>query len=68
MSKNMSADEGSDEVRSLADVSASASKAAEVTLILKTLQQVNWNKTKAAKILDVSYKTLLNKIKEYSLE
>jgi len=31
------------------------------------LAQTNWNRKKAAKILDVSYKTLLQKIKECGL-
>ncbi len=37
---------------------------AERALIEKTLRQVHWNRRKAAQILEVSYKTLLNKIKE----
>ena len=32
--------------------------------IEQTLRQVHWNRRKAAQILGVSYKTLLNKIKE----
>ena len=37
---------------------------AERTAIEHTLRQVHWNRRKAAQILGVSYKTLLNKIKE----
>jgi len=33
-----------------------------------TLKQVRWNRRKAAQILGVSYKTLLNKIKETGIE
>ena len=33
-------------------------------MIEETLQQVRWNRRKAAEQLGVSYKTLLNKIKE----
>ena len=37
---------------------------AERALIEETLQQVRWNRRRAAEQLGVSYKTLLNKIKE----
>ena len=40
---------------------------AERRMIGAVLQQTNWNRRKAAKILDVSYKTLLYKIKECGL-
>ena len=33
----------------------------------KALEQTNWNRKKAAKKLSISYKSLLNKINEYSL-
>ena len=49
---------------SLAAVAKAASMKAERALIEKTLGQVHWNRRKAAVILGVSYKTLLNKIKE----
>jgi DNA-binding NtrC family response regulator len=54
--------------RRLADVSREASLAAERTVIAETLRQVHWNRRKAATLLGVSYKTLLNKIKETGLE
>ena len=41
-----------------------ASMKAERAAIETTLRQVHWNRRKAAQILGVSYKTLLNKIKE----
>jgi DNA-binding NtrC family response regulator len=53
---------------SLMDVSNRASQAAEKLKIKQALELSNWNKTQAAEILDVSYKTLLNKVKEYELE
>ena len=53
---------------SLTDVSTRASQAAEKLKIRQALELSNWNKTQAAEILDVSYKTLLNKVKEYELE
>ncbi|MBA3949509.1 MAG: sigma-54-dependent Fis family transcriptional regulator, partial [Acidobacteria bacterium] len=49
---------------SLSEVARAASIKAERALIEQTLQQVQWNRRKAAELLGVSYKTLLNKIKE----
>jgi DNA-binding NtrC family response regulator len=48
----------------LADISKAAATKAERAIIEETLQQVRWNRRKAAEQLGVSYKTLLNKIKE----
>jgi len=48
----------------LADVAKAASTKAERALIEETLSQVHWNRRRAAEQLGVSYKTLLNKIKE----
>jgi len=53
---------------SLTDVSDRASRAAERVKIKQALELSNWNKTQAAELLAVSYKTLLNKVKEYDLE
>ena len=52
---------------SLAAVARAAAMKAERALIEKTLTQVHWNRRKASQILEVSYKTLLNKIKECSI-
>ena len=49
---------------SLATVAKAAAMKAERAAIEQTLRQVQWNRRKAAQILGVSYKTLLNKIKE----
>jgi two-component system, NtrC family, response regulator AtoC len=49
---------------SLAAVAKAAAMKAERAAIEHTLAQVRWNRRKAAQILGVSYKTLLNKIKE----
>ena len=54
--------------RRLADVAREAQLTAERTVISATLRQVHWNRRKAAQILGVSYKTLLNKIKETGIE
>ena len=40
----------------------------EKEYILKALEDTNWNRTEAAKLLDLNYKTLREKIKEYNLE
>ena len=40
---------------------------AERSTILKALAETQWNRKKAAKLLQVSYKTLLNRIEEYNL-
>jgi DNA-binding NtrC family response regulator len=53
---------------SLSDVSSRAAQAAEKVKIRQVLELNNWNKTQAAEALSVSYKTLLNKVKEYGLE
>ncbi|MGD8524507.1 MAG: helix-turn-helix domain-containing protein, partial [Desulfobacterales bacterium] len=39
----------------------------EKKLVKKALDRTNWNRRKAAVILDISYKSLLNKIKEYNI-
>jgi len=53
---------------SLSDVSNRAACVAEKAKIKQVLDLSNWNKTQAAEMLNVSYKTLLNKVKEYQLE
>ena len=50
--------------RSLASVAKTAALKAERAAIEQTLRQVNWNRRRAAVNLGVSYKTLLNRIKE----
>ena len=40
---------------------------AEKKMVKKALDSTNWNRKHAAKLLDISYKSLLNKIKEYKL-
>jgi two-component system, NtrC family, response regulator AtoC len=48
----------------LADVAKAAAINAERVIIEETLRQNHWNRRRAAEQLGVSYKTLLNKIKE----
>ena len=45
----------------------SASIDAEYETILAALKQVNFNKSKAAKLMKIDRKTLYNKIKEYQM-
>jgi two-component system response regulator AtoC len=52
---------------SLREIGRRAAREAEREALRKVLYQTNWNRKKAAKILDVSYKTLLQKIKECGL-
>ena len=58
---------GTDHPR-LADVARDATLKAERTMIADALRRVQWNRRKAAEILGVSYKTLLNKIKDTGLD
>jgi transcriptional regulator with GAF, ATPase, and Fis domain len=53
---------------SLKKVHQEAALKVESEMILKALEMTNWNRKKAAHILNVSYKTLLNKIKECDLD
>jgi len=53
---------------SLQEVGNAASQFAESRMIRKVLKETGGNKTRAAEILKVSYKTLLTKIKDYGIE
>jgi transcriptional regulator with GAF, ATPase, and Fis domain len=52
----------------LETVAKEASRIAETQRIVSALRETRGNKSKAAEILHVSYKTLLTKIKEYGIE
>jgi two-component system response regulator AtoC len=45
-----------------------ASRQAERELILKALERTHWNRKRAARELQVSYKSLLYKIKQTGLD
>ena len=51
----------------LKGISRRASRVAERETILKTLQHTHWNRTLTAKILQISYRTLLYKMQEAGL-
>jgi two-component system response regulator AtoC len=53
---------------SLREVKKEATREAESRLISAVLKDRGWNRRKAARILGISYKALLYKIKEYGLE
>src|SRR5213083_934968 len=53
---------------SLQEASSAASGAVEAKMIEEVLRETGGNKTRAAEILQVSYKTLLTKIKDYGLD
>ena len=52
----------------LKDAGKRAAEEAEKEIILNTLQETHWNRKKAAQLLHVSYKALLNKIQKYHID
>jgi DNA-binding NtrC family response regulator len=52
----------------LKEVTREAAKRAETDAILDVLSYTRWNRRKTAALLKISYKALLNKIKEYEIE
>jgi DNA-binding NtrC family response regulator len=54
--------------RALKEHVSSVKRDAEAAAILKALQQTNWNRKEAARILQISYKSLLGKLRLYGLE
>jgi len=52
---------------SLKDISREYIARAERIFMKKALERTNWNRKKAAVALDISYKSLLNKIRAYNL-
>ena len=53
---------------SLKKISKAYVSEAERLMILRTLRETEWNRKKAAQKLQVSYKTLLNRIEEFKLK
>jgi len=52
----------------LKDAGKRAAEEAEKEIIQNTLQETHWNRKKAAQLLHVSYKALLNKIQKYHID
>ena len=52
----------------LKSVARSAMGDAEMRAIIQALRQANWNRKRAAALLEISYKALLYKIREYEIE
>jgi len=52
----------------LEDVAKAATRIVETQRIIKALKETKGNKSRAAELLQVSYKTLLTKIKDYGIE
>lgn len=53
---------------SLKNMSRNLTSTAEKEVILRALQQTQWNRKQAATMLNVSYKTLLNKIRKLDIK
>jgi two-component system response regulator AtoC len=51
----------------LKTIAREATRAAEVDVIRAVLERVKWNRTKAARLLQISYRSLLYKIRGYDL-
>ncbi|NOZ25996.1 MAG: sigma-54-dependent Fis family transcriptional regulator [Nitrospirae bacterium] len=64
---NKAEDGGDLPILPLKELSAMAAKDVEKKAIQQAMKMSNGNKTKAASMLQIDYKTLLTKIKEYSL-
>jgi two-component system response regulator AtoC len=52
---------------SLKAVTRKAARAAERDMILKALEETQWHRLRAAKLLNISYRSMLYKIKEAGL-
>ena len=51
----------------LKEICSSFMAKVEKKVMRKALEATNWNRKKAAAMLNISYKSMLNKIKEYGL-
>jgi len=53
---------------SLKDVAAQAAELAERELVLRVLEDTNWNRKQSARRLGICYKALLNKLKKWQVD
>lgn len=53
---------------SLKDVAAQAAEQAEREVVLRVLEDTNWNRKQSARRLGICYKALLNKLKKWQLD
>jgi two-component system response regulator AtoC len=53
--------------RALKPLASSVRREAETEAILRALEQTHWNRKEAARLLDISYKTLLEKLRLYQI-
>jgi len=51
----------------LKEISAQAADSAEKEMVLRMLEETNWNRKRAAQQLGICYKSLLNKLKKWDL-
>jgi two-component system response regulator AtoC len=51
----------------LREISRRGAREAERKALAEVLERVQWNRAKAARILNVSYRTLLKRVAEYEL-
>jgi two-component system response regulator AtoC len=58
---------GPNETVSLKEVSAMAAERAEREMVMHVLQQTNWNRSHAARRLNICYRALLNKLKKWQI-
>lgn len=65
--QSFTADKAKKEINSLKEINKETIRQIEKMAIRQALEQTNWNRKKAAEILKISYKSLLNKIKELDI-
>ena len=54
-------------ILSLKDAARFAARQAEKEMLLRALQKTNWNRRRAAQLLQISYKAMLYKLKDAGL-
>ena len=58
---------GADAIGGLKSLSRNAKDGAEAEAIARALEETNWNRKQAAALLQISYKALLYKIRQYGI-